>query len=249
MLTATCRSARLGGRSTQAQRGMENARTMAVLNKARSPSAKISWVALSLIAAMSVTTTARAETGTEKAKTGAKGTVGLALLGAETVVAVEALIGVKPWWGYAIGGGLGAIAGGVGGYFIDRMDKPAVSMGLLAGGLTLAIPTTIAVLAATAYRPEKNPEIDRGKADSTALQRTGELALMQDLVERHASAHQRFQRGFVNVDAAHKWALGMPEINVIPALSAREQQMSRLAYLSEGPNAPSFRSVVLNLSF
>jgi hypothetical protein len=41
----------------------------------------------------------------------------------------------------------------VGGYFIEKDSSPRVSMLLLAGGLTLAIPTTVAVLSATAYEP------------------------------------------------------------------------------------------------
>jgi len=219
-------------------------------NKARFTGqyARVSWAALSFAAAFVLTApAAHAETGTEKAKSGAKGTVGLALLGAETVLTVEALIGVKPWWGYVLGGGLGAIGGGVGGYFIDRMDKPAVSMGLLAGGLTLAVPATLAVLSATAYRPEKNPEVDQGDKETGARDR--QLALMQALVERHAFAHQRRSLGLVNKDAEHKWALAMPDLDVVPAISAREEQMARLAYLKDGPNAPSFRSVLLNLAF
>jgi len=195
---------------------------------------------------------ARAETGKEKASSGAKGTVGLALLGAEAVMTVEALVGVKPWWGYLIGGGVGAIGGAVGGYFIDQMDKPAVSMGLLAGGITLAVPATLAILSATAYRPNKNPEVDQGAKETGAVDR--QLALMQALVERHAFAHERRQVGLVNFGTAtesaqNKWALSMPDLSIVPTISAREEQMTRLAQLKDGPNAPSFRSVLLNLAF
>lgn len=234
---------------------MENARSMGSRISARlaGQSSRVSWAALSFATAVLLSApSARAETGTEKAKSGAKGTVGLALLGAETVLTVEALIGVKPWWGYVIGGTVGAIGGGVGGYFIDRMDKPAVSMGLLAGGLTLAVPATLAVLSATAYRPDKNPEVDQGAKETGARDR--QLALIQALVERHAFAHERRQVGLVNLDAADKnaqskWGLAMPELNIVPAITAREEQMTRLAQLKEGPNAPSFRSVLLNLAF
>jgi hypothetical protein len=216
-------------------------------------SSRVSWAAFSFATALVLSApSAQAETGTEKAKSGAKGTVGLALLGAETVLTVEALIGVKPWWGYVIGGAVGAIGGGVGGYFIDRMDKPAVSMGLLAGGLTLAVPATLAVLSATAYRPEKNPEIDQGAQQTGA--RDNQIALMQALVERHAFAHERRQVGLFNLgardnDVQNPWGLAMPELNIVPAITAREAQMARLAQLQDGPNAPSFRSVLLNLAF
>lgn len=95
---------------------------------------------------------------------GAKGAVGTALLGAELVLVVEAAIGVKPWWGYAIGGGLGAVGGAVGGVFIDKAGNPQVSSGLLVGGMLLAVPTTIAVLNATRYKPPSNPEVDSARA-------------------------------------------------------------------------------------
>jgi hypothetical protein len=91
--------------------------------------------------------------GKDEASGTAKGTVGGGLLGAELVLAVEAAAGVKSPWLYLAGGVVGAAGGAVGGYFIEKDASPRVSMLLLAGGLTLAIPTTVAVLSATAYEP------------------------------------------------------------------------------------------------
>jgi hypothetical protein len=90
----------------------------------------------------------------EGATTGTvKGTVGGALLGGEAVMLTEAAIGVKPGWAYAVGGGIGAAAGGVGGLLIEQNVNPKVSLYLLVGGMALAIPTTVAVLSTTAYEP------------------------------------------------------------------------------------------------
>src|ERR1051326_3827956 len=50
-----------------------------------------------------------------------KGIIGGALLGAESVMLVEAAAEVKPAWAYAVGGGLGAIGGGIGGYFTQQI--------------------------------------------------------------------------------------------------------------------------------
>ncbi len=82
-----------------------------------------------------------------------KGVVGGALLGGEAVLLVEAAAGVKQGWAYGLGGGLGAVAGGVGGWFAEDKGSARLSMYLLVGGMALAIPTTVAVLSATAYEP------------------------------------------------------------------------------------------------
>jgi hypothetical protein len=113
---------------------------------------------------------ARADVGRANASGLAKGTIGGALLGAELVLAVEAAADVQSPWAYLGGGLAGAAAGGVGGYFIEQKASPRVSMILLASGLTLAIPTTVAVLSATAYEPpadylQDSPPVDEPVAD------------------------------------------------------------------------------------
>jgi hypothetical protein len=113
---------------------------------------------------------ASADIGKDEASGTAKGTVGGGLLGAELVLAIEAAVGVQNPWLYVVGGVVGAGGGAVGGYFIEQDASPRVSMLLLAGGLTLAIPTTVAVLSATAYEPsadylEDKPPPDEPIAD------------------------------------------------------------------------------------
>lgn len=93
-----------------------------------------------------------------------KGIAGGALLGGEVVMGVEAAFGVKPAWAYLLGGALGAGAGAYGGYVIEREASPKVSLYMLAGGMALIIPTTVAVLQATSFKPsveytEDNPTV------------------------------------------------------------------------------------------
>ena len=109
--------------------------------------------------------------GYEESHSTGKAMVGCGLLGAEAVLLVEAAVGVQdPWW-YVGGGIVGAGGGVVGGYFLEQEGvSPRTSMLLLAGGLTLAIPTTVAVLSATAYEPpadylEDKPPPDEPVAD------------------------------------------------------------------------------------
>jgi hypothetical protein len=104
-------------------------------------------------------------TGVDEASTTGKGIVGGALLGAEAVILVEAAIGVKPYWAYAVGGGAGAIAGGVGGFFMEENFSAKTNMFLLSGGMVLAIPTVIAMLAATQYEPPASYVQDQAPSD------------------------------------------------------------------------------------
>lgn len=104
-------------------------------------------------------------TGVEQASPKAKGIVGGALLGAEAVMLTEAAIGVKPRWAYLVGGGAGAIAGGVGGYFMEENFSAKTNMFLLSAGMVLAIPTAVAVLSATQYEPPANYVQDQPPSD------------------------------------------------------------------------------------
>jgi hypothetical protein len=92
----------------------------------------------------------------------AKGIIGGGLLGAEVVMITEALIGVKPWWAYAIGGGLGAVGGALGGFAIENsVDDGRIPVFMLAGGLALLIPTAVLTLNATRYMPSENAVEDK----------------------------------------------------------------------------------------
>lgn len=99
-----------------------------------------------------------------KASGKAKGIVGGALLGGEVTLLIEAAADVKPAWAYIVGGVAGAAAGGVGGFFVeDHSAEAAVYM--LAGGMALVIPTTVAVLSTTAYEPPADYVEDTGPTD------------------------------------------------------------------------------------
>ncbi|HEX9296743.1 MAG TPA: hypothetical protein VF881_12950 [Polyangiaceae bacterium] len=93
-----------------------------------------------------------------------KGIIGGALLGGEVVMLVEAAIGVRSGWAYVIGGVLGAGAGGLGGWQVEKNADAKVSVYMLAGGMALVIPTTVAVLQATSYHAPEDYTEDRPAA-------------------------------------------------------------------------------------
>ena len=119
-----------------------------------------------LLASLVVSTApriARADT-VDVSPTG-KGIVGGFLLGAEAVTLTEAALNVKPPIAYIIGGAAGGIAGGTAGYFLEKNASEKANMLVLAGGMLLIIPTTVAILSATAYEPPASYTQDRGPTD------------------------------------------------------------------------------------
>jgi len=108
---------------------------------------------------------ASADVGKDAAAATGKGVVGGALLGGELVCAVEAAAGVKNGWAYLGGAIGGAAAGGVGGYFLEQEASARASMLVLAGGMTLVIPTIVLVLSQTAYSPPADYLTDKPPAD------------------------------------------------------------------------------------
>lgn len=82
-----------------------------------------------------------------------KGIVGGALLGGEVVMLTMGAFGVEKTWPYLVFGGLGAVGGGVGGFFVEQNTDPRIPLYMLAGGMGLVIPTVVVVLNATSYKP------------------------------------------------------------------------------------------------
>lgn len=129
----------------------------------RNPSFRRFVQVLSLsAAAMGALVASPREARAEEVTPTAKGIVGTALLGGEVVVFTEALLGVRSPAAYIIGASAGAVAGGVGGYFIEQsVDDGRIPAYLLAGGLAALIPAVVVTLDATRYLPSENAREDR----------------------------------------------------------------------------------------
>lgn len=121
--------------------------------------------ALASALALGARPAAATENRTEASKTG-KGITGGVLLGAEVVMLGESAFKVKKPVIYIVGGLIGGVGGGVGGYYIEKGASDAkVPMYMLAGGMALIIPTTVAVLSASAYEPPADYTQDKGPSD------------------------------------------------------------------------------------
>jgi hypothetical protein len=81
------------------------------------------------------------------------------LLGAELVLAIEAIVGVEQVWPWVVFPILGAGGGGVGGYFVETAS-PEAAVAMLVCGMVFVIPTAVAISASTAYDPEAEGAVD-----------------------------------------------------------------------------------------
>ena len=119
-------------------------------------------LALAAIAAGTVLVGSPKVAHAEEVSPDGKGIIGGAFLGAEVVVFIEAIAGVRSGTAYLLGAGGGAVAGGVGGYFIERaVDDGRIPAYMLAGGLALIIPALVVTLDQTRYLPSEGAREDR----------------------------------------------------------------------------------------
>lgn len=169
-------------------------------------------------AALTFATTLPARaTGTDAASTDGKGIAAGILLGAETVVLAEAALGVRPGWAYLVGAGVGAVGGGVGGYFLEDHISPKTATVLLASGLVLAVPATIAALSASAYEPPRDYVQDTAPEDEPV-----------DAVPQGASAPRRptlslvVPPSLIGVDEG-RWSVGVPAVSLLDVWSPEDR--------------------------
>jgi hypothetical protein len=160
-----------------------------------------------------------------------KGIAGGALLGGEVATITMSVIGIEAAWPYFAIGGAAALGGGIGGYFVEQAAPPEVPLYMLAGGMALVIPTLVAALNATAYKP---PEED--VADPSVTEPAPEPPMPGALRAPGAGSKRAAARSVVpmslpmslmdvrGLDPDHV-ALGIPAVDVRPLYSLRERQM------------------------
>jgi hypothetical protein len=154
-----------------------------------------------------------------------KGIVGGALLGGEVVTITMGIIGVDSAWPYFVFGGLGAVAGGVGGFFVEEADPPAeVPLFMLAGGMALVIPAVVVSLNATHYDPEEELRDDDQPGEPGAEPPGGEASFTITSDAAPATgAGVRTSAVDVRVDArGSQLAIGAPSVELRPRYNQDE---------------------------
>ncbi|WP_437731560.1 hypothetical protein [Sorangium sp. So ce1335] len=154
-----------------------------------------------------------------------KGIVGGALLGGEVVMLTMGAIGVERAWPYLVFGGLGAVGGGVAGYFIEASEPPAEApLYMLAGGMALVIPTLVVTLNATAYRPPETDQSEpiRNEPSVEPPQPGVSVQLTTDAARFVRGARWEQPRlGLIDITPGQV-ALGMPALSLKPLYSQDE---------------------------
>jgi hypothetical protein len=203
---------------------------------------------LALAASASALAVSHPALADDQASPTGKGIAGGALLGAELVLVIEAAADVEPAWAYVVGGLAGAAGGGVGGYFIEQEGEPKLPILMLAAGMAFAIPTTVAVLSATAYEPpldtvEDQPPSDEPVADPPrsvgALPTSGATA---PRARKSAARHRPTLPALIDVEP-ERISLSVPAVELREVYSRKEVASFGLTQATE------VRIPVLNVLF
>ncbi|WP_437276185.1 hypothetical protein WME90_33745 [Sorangium sp. So ce375] len=154
-----------------------------------------------------------------------KGIVGGALLGGEVVMLTMGAIGVERAWPYLVFGGLGAVGGGVAGYFVEAAEPPAeVPLYMLAGGMALVIPTLVVTLNATAYKPPESDQSEpiRNEPAAEPPQPGINVQITSDAAPfLRRSRWEEPRLGLVDI-TPRRVALGVPALSLKPLYSQDE---------------------------
>ncbi len=170
---------------------------------------------LSLAGALSpVHAAAQGTPGDGQLEASPKGTIGLALVGAELGAVVPALFHYREYWAYIVGPSVGAIGGALmGWYLLDQPNHTSVAIASLAVGMVLIIPSVIITLSGTRYSPGRDydgSDPDEGSRDDEFSRAEREAARQRRVARAGSGLFRLSEDGLL---------FGMPGFSVGPLLA------------------------------
>ncbi len=168
---------------------------------------------------------AAAQTTPVQIESGAKGAVGLGLVGAELGFFIPAAVGLHELWAFIVFPLIGGAGGAVGGYFaFDQPNNVELSVAFLAIGMGLILPTLVATLAFTAYDP--GPDTQQQDQDANYDQEFGDeepaaAPAGGDTSSRRARDRALAGAGLLHLDGG-RLDLGVPAVSVRPTYTEEE---------------------------
>jgi hypothetical protein len=164
--------------------------------------------ALSLCAAMAAGPAPVAEAQTQ-IPPDYKGIAGLGLIGAEVGMVLPAVFGMRDAWAYVVFPAVGAIGGGVAGYYLlEANDQTEVSIAMLGVGMALLIPSTLLTLSLSAYDP----------GDATVSETAAARFDVDAARSRAEQARLRAGGGLVRLSDGGVW-LGAPTMGPVASVT------------------------------
>ena len=122
-------------------------------------------------------------------------------------------------------GAVGAGAGAVGGWAVEKVDAAEPSLYMLAGGMALVVPTIVAVLNATAYDPSEEVDEEGEEPKKGPVSPDGTPGEVEGGVQIDSGKREPLPMALIGVDAWSKrpsLGLGVPAIAVQPRFSPSE---------------------------
>jgi len=161
-----------------------------------------------------------------------KGTIGLGLVGAELGLVIPAAAGLDDTWALVVFPLVGGEGGAVAGHYLLDEGSRTLSIGALALGVALIVPSIVITLSATAYDPEDEGGVEGGGGDEESEATgggSGETSIEINSGESASVRRRRLARAGVGLFRLSEdgLMLGVPGLSVLPTQSRAELSFMR----------------------
>jgi len=187
--------------------------------------------------ALPVSVASAQSTGPSQVGSSPKGTIGLGFVGAELGLVIPAAAGLDDTWALIVFPLVGGAGGALAGHYLLDNGSRTLSIGALALGLALIVPSVVITLSATAYDPEDEGGVEGGSDDSSDDSGGGEAtgggdsdtSVEVDSGDSAAVHHRRLARAGSGLFRLSEdgLMLGVPGFSVLPTTDRAELSFMR----------------------